>query len=115
MAPMALHELREAGGLDLTREIEVGLDWVFEHPEVDVSLIDEEFDMVWRSVRRREPVRASRGVKAVLTSIRPGARLSWADRFVPPTEVDFECRPYEFGWMLYAWRSRPLADLLPDS
>jgi hypothetical protein len=21
----------------------------------------------------------------------------------PPTTVDYECRPYELGWLMYAW------------
>ena len=21
----------------------------------------------------------------------------------PPVRVDYECRPYELGWLLYAW------------
>jgi hypothetical protein len=24
----------------------------------------------------------------------------------PPDRIDFECRPYEFGWLLYAWLFR---------
>ena len=35
----------------------------------------------------------------------PGARLGLLDRTFPPTVVDHECRPYELGWLLYAWLS----------
>jgi hypothetical protein len=25
------------------------------------------------------------------------------DRVCPPGVIDYECRPYELGWLLYAW------------
>jgi hypothetical protein len=36
----------------------------------------------------------------------PGLRLSALDRMYRPTSLDRECRPYEFGWMLFAWLGR---------
>ena len=27
---------------------------------------------------------------------------------LPPSSVDYECRPYELGWLLYAWLSDPI-------
>jgi len=26
---------------------------------------------------------------------------------MPPGRVDYECRPYELGWLLYAWGPGP--------
>jgi hypothetical protein len=29
--------------------------------------------------------------------------MSWLDLIFPPGVVDRECRPFELGWLLYAW------------
>jgi hypothetical protein len=39
----------------------------------------------------------------VACGLRPGTRLAALDRLWPPTAVDRECRPYEFGWLLDCW------------
>ena len=57
MAPMALFELREAGGSDRRSEVFKGLRWITERPETDANLIADDAGLVWRSVRRREPFR----------------------------------------------------------
>ena len=60
------------------------------------------------------PRKAARALAAVTTVGAPG--LAPAGRRTgscPPTVVDHECRPYELGWLLYAWlrrrRARPPA------
>jgi hypothetical protein len=42
-------------------------------------------------------------VRSVSTRLRPGVRLAVLDRLFRPGLVDHECRPYELGWLLYAW------------
>jgi hypothetical protein len=39
----------------------------------------------------------------VTTALRPGLHLPGLDRAFPPDLIDHECRPYELGWLLYAW------------
>ncbi|MNL79124.1 hypothetical protein D3C87_2056640 [compost metagenome] len=51
--------------------------------------------------------KASRAIGAFTTSIRPGLHLPGLDRLMPPGRVDYECRPYELGWLLYAWGPGP--------
>jgi hypothetical protein len=109
MAPMALMELLEAGGQDHRDAVARGLGWLDLHPEVFVELVDPRFNVVWRRVGRREPRRLSRGIKAIGTASVPGLELAGLDRLLPPTSVDYECRPYELGWILYAWLAEPLA------
>jgi len=46
-----------------------------------------------------------RGLRATSTRMVPGLRLSVLDRMFPPGPVDYECRPYEFGWLLMTWAS----------
>jgi hypothetical protein len=103
MAPMALFDLLEAGGDDRRSEIALGVSWLDAHPETVEELVSERWGLVWRKVGRREPGKAARAVNAATTSVRPGFHLPGLDRLLPPGRVDHECRPYELGWLLYAW------------
>ena len=77
--------------------------------EVDVDLVDAGRGVIWRKVGRREPAKALRKGNAALSAVLASARVPAADRLFPATEVDRECRPYELGWLLYAW-NRSVAD-----
>jgi len=104
MAPMALLDLAEAGGGDHRAELAKGLRWLDSHPEVVEELVSERLGVVWRKVGRREPPKAARGIAAVTSWVAPGRRpVPGLDRAFPPCRVDYECRPYELGWLLYAW------------
>lgn len=103
MAPMALFDLADAGGTDHIAAIASGLAWLGDHPESTGELIDPDAGVVWRKIGRREPPKAVRTIRAVSTSVRPGLRLSALDRVFAPGPIDYECRPYELGWLLYAW------------
>ncbi|MCA1439190.1 hypothetical protein I6F07_02935 [Ensifer sp. IC4062] len=105
MAPMALLDLREAGGSDHRLAIVRGLDWLDRHPEVLAPLIAYDKNVIWRKVARREPNKAVRAISAFTTALKPGMRLPWLDAVFPPSRADYECRPYELGWLLYAWLS----------
>jgi hypothetical protein len=54
-------------------------------------------------VGRREPRKMARGVRAVSTRVAPSRETPGLERLLPPGAVDHECRPYELGWLLYAW------------
>jgi len=104
MAPMALWAVQDAGNADFTRELEKGLTWLARPPELDGgSLLDEEADLLWRKVARREPGRLSRYVQAAATRLHPDLRVPGLDRLFPARVVDYEDRPYHLGWLLYAW------------
>ena len=117
MAPMAFMELREAGGPDHRSALVLGLEWLLERPESGDDLIAEDLGVVWRKVGRRDPrkiVRKARSVASARPQARPSAtRLTWLDRVFPPGSIDRECRPFELGWLLYAWHAgaplRPVA------
>lgn len=106
MAPMVMHELRDAGGADHADAVARGLLWLDSHPETVEELISDRWHLVWRKVGRREPRKAARAISALTTSLRPGQHLPGLDRVLPPVVVDHECRPYELGWLLYAWAPR---------
>lgn len=103
MAPMALLDLLGAGGGDHRAEIAAGLRWLDTHPEVAEELIDDRAGVVWRKVGRREPRKAARAVNAAASSVSADWRAPGLDKVLPPRVVDHECRPYELGWLLYAW------------
>lgn len=116
MAPMALLDLAEAGGADHGEAVRRGLHWMSAPPELaanDVSLIQDAHAATWRKVYRGDPRKVVRGFRGLTTSVRPGWRLAALDRVLPPTAVDRECRPYEFGWLLFAWLGSP--DTSPDT
>jgi hypothetical protein len=105
MAPMALLDLAEAGGDGHLAAICAGLRWLSAPPEVSKRLIADEIPVVWRKVARGDPGKAVRGLAAASTAVWPGwqaPRLA-ADLIFPPRVIDRECRPYEPGWLLYAW------------
>lgn len=103
MAPMTLFDVAEAGGADRTPEIVRGLRWIQDHPEVDADLVSDSMGAIWRKVGRHEPPKAARRISAVTTAIKPGLHVPGLDRIFPANRVDHECRPYELGWLLYAW------------
>lgn len=105
MGPMALLDLRDAGGSDYWQAIVRGLAWLDRHPEVPVPLVSRNRTVIWRKVARRERKKAVRAMSALTTALRPGMHLPWLDAVFPPNRVDYECRPYELGWLLYAWLS----------
>ena len=103
MAPMALLDLAEAGGVDHSDEIRRGLLWMQRVPVVGSSIIDEENRLIWRKLGRREPGKLVRQVRAATTSLATGFRLGMLDAVFPPVQVDWESRPYHLGWVLDAW------------
>jgi hypothetical protein len=105
MGPMALFELREAGGKDRLWPIVRGLNWIDERPESSEPLVSERDALVWRKIGRREPTKAVRSISAVTTGLKSGWHLPGLDIVFPPDRIDYECRPYELGWLLYAWQS----------
>lgn len=109
MAPTALFDLADAGGSDFGAAIRSGLRWMADVPELAGSghrepMILDELGATWRKVYRGDPRKAVRAARGLSTRIAPGLRLKALDRVYRPVAVDRECRPYEFGWMLYAWQ-----------
>lgn len=103
MAPMALLDLADAGGTLHAAAIRKGLLWMVRPPETDEPLVIDDLALTWRKVARRDPRKLVRGVRALSARVRPGMRLSLLDRVFRPVAIDRECRPYEFGWLLYVW------------
>jgi hypothetical protein len=111
LAPMALLELWEAGGPDHRAAVADGLAWLLARPETSSDLVLDDLGVVWRTVGRREPGKLVRSLRSAASSARPGLRLGWLDPFFPAGPVNRECRPFEPGWMLYAWQRDETAPL----
>jgi hypothetical protein len=106
MAPMALLALQAAGGAPLMEHVDRGLHWLLASPELrGKSLIDTSRDMVWRKVARREPGKASRYLQAAASRVSSRLRVPGLGLIFPPRVIDYEDRPYHWGWFLYAWGS----------
>ncbi|HET7695344.1 MAG TPA: hypothetical protein VFK57_06515 [Vicinamibacterales bacterium] len=104
MGPMALRAIKDAGGGNFDGEIDRGLGWLEHAPELGGgSLIDDEAGMLWRKVARREPMKLTRFVQAACTRVHSGLRAPGMDALFPPVAIDYEDRPYHWGWFLYAW------------
>jgi hypothetical protein len=103
MAPMALLDLADAGGECHLAAICRGLRWLSQRPEASEQLVLDQPPVTWRKVARADPGKLVRGVRSASTRLKPGLRLTVLDRLFPPGPVDHECRPYELGWLLYAW------------
>jgi hypothetical protein len=107
MAPMALRALGIAGGPCLDSHIERGMRWLAAAPELGGrSLIDERHAVVWRKVARREPGKVSRVLQTAASRVKVGGRLPGLNHLFPPRVIDYEDRPYHWGWFLYAWGDR---------
>ena len=105
MAPMALLDLREAGGTDHMESLSRGLGWLDRANEAGQSMVSEAGNVIWRKVGRREPRKLVRALSAATTASMAGLKLPGLDLMFPPGRIDHECRPYELGWLLYAWLS----------
>ena len=101
MAPMMLFMVGERAGLDFSRYIYLGLEWITGKNEIAESLVDSERQMIWRNI---SPTRI-RCFQEELRSliIKPvGAPASMCNGI----SVLRESRPYCFGWLLYAFAGK---------
>jgi hypothetical protein len=104
MAPMALFAAAEAGGQNYDQAIRRGLLWLESSPELQAgTLVDDQADLIWRKVARREPNKLSRYAQALASRAHPSLRVPGLDVLFPPRSVDHEDRPYHLGWVFYAF------------
>jgi hypothetical protein len=97
MAPMGLFALEEATGRSFQDHIYRGLRWVYGSNELGVDMRDLGHNLVWRCVRPKS--KQTKYWDTALSLVRAPKENS----SVGPLEVLFEDRPYELGWLLYAF------------
>lgn len=101
MGPMTLFTLGETMQYDFSPWIYKGLQWINFKNELDIDMESASDNLIWRSIAR---TRFSPGMywRAALGRRSESIPYGNADRL----KVTFECRPYELGWLLYAFGPR---------
>ncbi|HUO36174.1 MAG TPA: hypothetical protein VMU43_14390 [Candidatus Acidoferrum sp.] len=95
MAPMALLALGEANNSDFSAWIFKGINWLSNN-ELSFEMRDPASQVIWRCIERSESHKYINAVMEAMT--RRNHRESRHN-----LSVLFECRPYELGWLLYAF------------
>ncbi len=99
MAPMALLALGEDTNRDFSEAIFKGLSWIYGNNELAANMFEPNYCVVWRNIH---PQRSGSYMRKVLQLVRPGDLA----RTTGTLQVLRECRPYELGWLLYAFAGR---------
>lgn len=98
MAPMVLFALGEATQTDYSPWIYKGLRWIGEN-ELHVNMEDASANVVWRCIAPGKIARLWRVAKNLIARSEDRESRSGL-------RVLYECRPYELGWMLYAFANQ---------
>jgi hypothetical protein len=98
MAPMALMTLHAAGGTDYSKAVELSHAWVATN-ESGVELFDRQAGTIWRDVELDEGqvMRALRHARSL-----SGLRIGSGGASARNLKINFETRPYEWAWCLFA-------------
>jgi hypothetical protein len=100
MAPLALFALADVAGFDFSKSIYKGLAWIYGNNELNLDLCETPSNLVWRSVYRRNPA------GTCLRELVDFLKGSPSTVPVGDLRIKSECRPYELGWLLYAFAGR---------
>lgn len=98
MAPMTLFALGEAVDSDFTPWIHNGLQWIANN-ELGFDMEDSSANLVWRCIER--PM-SSKYLNVAVGLLRHRDNQTSRDNL----RVLFECRPYELGFLLYAFADK---------
>jgi hypothetical protein len=101
MAPMTLFGLGEVIQQDFTPWIYKGLEWINSRNELNFEMEDSGHSVIWRCIYRSHRSLA-KYLKAGFGSYSEKVQHECAEDL----KVLFECRPYELGWLLYAFANR---------
>jgi hypothetical protein len=99
MAPMALFSLGEQGNRDFSGPIFKGLSWIYGDNELGANMFEPNYRVIWRNIHQQN---SGSYMHKVLQLVRPGDPA----QTIGTLQVLRECRPYELGWLLYAFAGR---------
>lgn len=99
MGPMMLFEVEEATGRDFTQDINKGLAWISGKNELGRDFVEPSLGLVWRCIYLESNAALA---DACLRFLRLRKRAVDAKRL----KIRYECRPYELGWLLYAFAGK---------
>jgi hypothetical protein len=97
MAPMCLFAVEEATGQSFRESIYQGLRWIYGENELGMDMRDGAQSLIWRCLVPGNS--QAKFWEMALSAIWPTNE----DKHVPSLEVLYEQRPYEFGWLLFAF------------
>lgn len=95
MAPMALFALGKAAGKDFSVHVNKGLHWITGNNELNVNMIDESRNTIWRSMYLKKYIAYKYELLSLLNLESHVEKRN--------LNVLYETRPYHFGWLLYAF------------
>lgn len=98
MAPMMLFAAAEATGCEFNDAIFKGLAWISGKNEMHRDFIEPSLGLVWRCIYL-ERFDKYMDVARRFLQLRSGVAQA-------QLKVRYECRPYELGWLLYAFAGR---------
>ena len=101
MGPMVLFALGEATQNDFTPWIYRGLKWINAENELSFDMEDDAAQVIWRC-----QFRPTSQVRTYLKAAFSGWSAEAPYSAKKDLKVLFECRPYELGWLLYAFAGR---------
>jgi hypothetical protein len=100
MGPMTLFKLGDVLGQNFDQWIYKGLRWINSNNELGYDMEDPENGVIWRCIFRSR--------RSLGRYLRAPGHSSGAIQHEKPGDLKvlFECRPYELGWLLYAFAGR---------
>lgn len=104
MAPMALFALADEARRDFDEAIYRGLQWIGGQNEIGCDLRDSDRKVIWRSVYHGSRYGVWRNRLQYAAGAGMGRESTKQLRLLR------ECRPYHFGWLLYAFAGRRSVD-----
>jgi hypothetical protein len=96
MAPMALFAVEEASGKSFEPFVHRGLNWITKN-ELHVDMRDSEQNLIWRCIL---PEASQRKYWEIASSL---VRSNSKEVPAGSLKILYEQRPYEFGWLLFAF------------
>jgi len=103
MGPMALLALEESCGADFHTHTNNGLRWITGENELGQDLVDTHVGVAWRCIQPPKSSAYAATIGGFVGRKPPRGRLN----------VLYECRPYELGWLLYAFAQPGSATMQP--
>jgi len=97
MAPMMLFEAGDATGRDFSEAIYKGLAWIGGKNELQCDFVERSHGLIWRCIYlQKMTAYADAALRFSKLRSGPAGKL----------KIRYECRPYELGWLLYAFAGR---------
>ena len=95
MAPMALIAASEKTGENYETCIYKGIDWITGKNELGIDFRDDKRNVIWRNLHRPKWKQRQELLSAMIG-------MDTIKKDAKDLEILYECRPYNFGWLLYA-------------